>query len=114
MADADPSLHRIQSGSSQIFAYTALALYGAFLSGVASAAYPLHPGDPHWLQGVIQALVNLGVLPLLAICLLLISGRRYPDSDLIWTWLIRSHRLAGPVCLGLLRSNRPGGPSARG
>jgi len=102
MADADPSLHRIQSGSSQIFAYTALALYGAFLSGVASAAYPLHPGDPHWLQGVIRALVNLGVLPLLAICLLLISGRRYPDSDLIWNWLIRSRRLAGPVCLGLL------------
>jgi len=37
MADADPSLHRDQSGSSQIFGYTALALYGAFLSGVASA-----------------------------------------------------------------------------
>jgi hypothetical protein len=36
------------------------------------------------------------------LCLLLISGRRYPDSDLIWTWLIRSRRLAGPVCLGLL------------
>lgn len=102
MADADPSLHRDQSGSSQIFGYTALALYGAFLSGVASAAYPLHPRDPLWLQGVIQALVNLGVLPLVGICLLLISGRRYPDSDLIWTWLIRSRRLAGPVCLGLL------------
>ena len=51
---------------------------------------------------MIQALVSLGVLPLVAICLLLISGRRYPDSDLIWTWLIRSRRLAGPVCLGLL------------
>jgi len=51
---------------------------------------------------VIQALVKLGVLPLVAICLLQISGRRYPDSDLIWTWLIRSRRLAGPACLGLL------------
>jgi len=102
MADADPSVHRDQSGSSQTFGYTALALYGAFLSGVASAAYPLHPRDPLWLQGLIQALVNLGVLPLVGLCLLLISGRRYPDSDLIWTWLIRSRRLAGPVCLGLL------------
>ncbi|MCX5956941.1 MAG: hypothetical protein NTW51_11180 [Cyanobacteria bacterium] len=45
---------------------------------MASAAYPLHPGDPHWLQGVIHALVNLDVLPLVAICLLLISGRRSP------------------------------------
>jgi hypothetical protein len=26
---------------------------------------------------VIRALVNLGVLPIIAICLLLISGRRY-------------------------------------
>jgi len=26
MADADPSLHRDQAGSSQVFAYTALAL----------------------------------------------------------------------------------------
>jgi hypothetical protein len=38
MADADPNLHRDQSGSSQIFAYTALALDGTFLSGVAAAA----------------------------------------------------------------------------
>jgi hypothetical protein len=102
MPDSDPSLHRDQSGSSQIFGYTALALYAAFLSGVASAAYPLHPTDPHWLLGVINTLVNLGVLPLVGICLLLISGRRYPDSDLIWNWLIRSRRLAGPVCLGFL------------
>lgn len=102
MPDSDPSLHRDQSGSSQIFAYTALALYGTFLSGVASAAYPLHLSDPHWLLGVIHALVNLGVLPLVGICLLLISGRRYPDSDLIWTWLIRSRRLASLVCLALV------------
>ncbi len=45
---------------------------------MASAAYPLHPGDPHGLLAVIRALENLGVLPLVAICLLLISGRRYP------------------------------------
>lgn len=102
MADSDPSLHRDQSGSSAIFAYTALALYGAFLSGVASAAFPLRPADPHWLLGVIEALVQLGVLPLVGICILLISGRRYPDSDLIWNWLIRSRRLAAPVCLGLV------------
>ena len=51
MADADPSLHRDQSGSSQIFAYTALALYAAFLSGVASAAYPLHPAIPIGCRG---------------------------------------------------------------
>lgn len=47
MADPDPSLHHNQSGSSQIFAHTALALYGTFLSGVEAAAYPLHPGYPH-------------------------------------------------------------------
>ena len=63
MAAARPSLHRDQSGSSQIFAYTVLVLYGTFLSGVAAAAYPSHPGDPHGLLGEIQALVNLGVLP---------------------------------------------------
>jgi hypothetical protein len=78
MADAGPSLHRDESGSSRIFAYAALTLYWAFLSGVASAAYPQPHGHPHWLLGVIQALVNLGVLPLVAICLLLISGHRYP------------------------------------
>jgi len=39
MADAGPSLHRNESGSSRIFAYAALTLYWAFLSGVASAAY---------------------------------------------------------------------------
>jgi hypothetical protein len=37
MADAGPSLHRNESGSSRIFAYAALTLYWAFLSGVASA-----------------------------------------------------------------------------
>lgn len=78
MADADPSLHRDESGSSRILAYAALTLYWAFLSGVASAAYPQPPGHPHWLLGVIRALVNLGVLPVVAICLLLISGHRYP------------------------------------
>ena len=46
MADADPSLHRNESGSSRIFANAALTLYGAFLSGVASAAYPHLPGIP--------------------------------------------------------------------
>jgi hypothetical protein len=61
-----------------MFAYAALSLYGAFLSGVASAADPQPPGHPHWLLGVIRALGNLGVLPFVAICLLLISGRRYP------------------------------------
>jgi hypothetical protein len=39
MADAGPSLHRYESGSSLIFAYAALTHYWAFLSGVASAAY---------------------------------------------------------------------------
>ena len=78
MADPDPSLQLDSSGSSRIFAYAALTLYGAFLSGVASAAYPQPHGHPHWLLGVIRALVNLGVLPLVAICLLLISGHRYP------------------------------------
>ena len=78
MADPDPSLHLDSSGSSRIFAYAALTLYGAFLSGVASAAYPQPPGHPHWLLGVIRALMNPGVLPLVATCLLLISGRRYP------------------------------------
>jgi hypothetical protein len=47
---------------------------------VAAAAYPLHPGEPHWLLRVFQALVNLGVLALVAICLLLISGRRYSNA----------------------------------
>jgi hypothetical protein len=78
MADAGPSLHRYESGSSLIFAYAALTHYWAFLSGVASAAHPQPHGHPHWLLGVIHALVNLGVLPLVAICLLLISGHRYP------------------------------------
>ena len=77
MADADPGLLRDESGSSRIFVFAALTLYGAFLSGVALAAFPKHPGHPHWLLGVIRALVNLGVLPFVAICLLLISGRRY-------------------------------------
>jgi hypothetical protein len=61
-----------------MFAYAALSLYGAFLSGEASATFLQPHGHPHWLLGVIRALVNLGVLPLVAICLLLISGRRYP------------------------------------
>ena len=47
MADPDPSLQLDSSGSSRIFAYAALTLYGAFLSGVASAAYPQSPGNPH-------------------------------------------------------------------
>ena len=63
MADAGPSLHRDPSGSSHVFGTTALALYGAVFSGVAAAAYPPHPDDPHGLLGVIQALFNLGVLP---------------------------------------------------
>ena len=78
MADPDPSLHLDESGSSRIFAYAALTLYGAFLSGVESATYPQPAGYPHWLLGVIRALVKLGVLPLVAICVLLISARRYP------------------------------------
>jgi hypothetical protein len=78
MADPDPSLQLDSSGSSRIFAYAALTLYGAFLSGVASAAYPQPHGHSHRQLGVIHALVNLGVLPLVAICLLLISGHRYP------------------------------------
>ena len=63
MADAGPSPHRDESSSSRIFAYTALTLYGAFLSGVASAADPQPHGHPHWMLGVIRALVNLDVLP---------------------------------------------------
>ncbi len=47
MANPDRSLHRDESGSSRTFAYAALTLYGAFLSGVASAAYPQSPGNPH-------------------------------------------------------------------
>ena len=78
MADPDPSLQLDSSGSSRIFAYAALTLYGAFLSGVASASYRQPCGHPHWLQGVIRALVNPDVLPSVAICLLLIRGRRYP------------------------------------
>ncbi len=46
MADPDPSLHRDESGSSRIFAYAALTLYGAFLSGVPSETYSHFPGIP--------------------------------------------------------------------
>ena len=53
MANPDPSLHRDESGSSRIFAYAALTLYGAFLSGVASAAYPQPHGHSHRQLGVI-------------------------------------------------------------
>jgi hypothetical protein len=52
MADPDPSLQLDSSGSSRIFAYAALTLYGAFLS-VASAAYPQPHGHSHRQLGVI-------------------------------------------------------------
>jgi hypothetical protein len=61
-----------------MFAYVAMSLYGTFLSGVASAANPQPQGHSQWLLGVTRALGNLGVLPFVTICLLLISGRRYP------------------------------------
>jgi hypothetical protein len=33
--NSDRSLHEVNSGTSQVFTYTALALYGAFLFGLA-------------------------------------------------------------------------------
>jgi hypothetical protein len=63
MADAGPSLHRNPSGSSHFFGTTALSHYGACFCSVAAASNPPHPDDPYGLLGVIQALLNLGVLP---------------------------------------------------
>jgi hypothetical protein len=102
MRDEDRSLNEANTGTSQIFAYTALALYGAFLFGLAEVLVPNRSFDTYWLLGTIQTLINQSLLPLLGACLLLIGARRHPESDLLWAWLHRTRRWALPVSLLLL------------
>lgn len=102
MRDDDHSLNQANTGASQIFAFTALALYGAFLFGLAEVLVPNRSFDTSWLLSTIETLIKQALLPLLGACLLLIGARRHPESDLLWAWLKRTRRWAVPVSLGLL------------
>lgn len=102
MRDDDRSLNQANTGTSQIFAFTALALYGAFLFGLAEVLVPNRSFDTSWLLSTIETLIKQALLPLLGACLLLIGARRHPESDLLWAWLKRTRLWAVPVSLGLL------------
>jgi len=102
MPDSERSLNEANSGTSQVFTYTALALYGAFLFGLAEVLVSGKSFDSYWLLASIQTLINQSILPLLGACLLLIGARRHPENDQLWSWLLRTRHWAAPVCLGLL------------
>jgi hypothetical protein len=60
--------------------FVAFALLMVFAATVLNAALPLRLVDPRWLQGLIQALLSWGFLPLIALVLLQLAAVLTPRA----------------------------------
>jgi hypothetical protein len=80
--------------------YVALALLVVFAATVLNAALPLRLLDPRWLQGLIQALLSQGFLPLIALVLLQLAVVFNPESSRLRRRRDRFSRLALVAALG--------------
>jgi len=78
----------------------ALALLVVFAATVLNAALPLRLLDPRWLQGLIQALLSQGFLPLIALVLLQLAVVLTPKSSRMRRRRDRFCRLALVAALG--------------
>ena len=82
--------------------YVALALLVVFAATVLNAALPLRLLDPRWLQGMIQALLSQGFVPLIALVLLQLAVVLNPDSNRLRRRRDRFCRLALVAALGFV------------
>jgi hypothetical protein len=80
--------------------YAALALLVVFAATVLNAALPLRLLDPRWLQGLIQALLSQGFLPLIALVLLQLAVVLNPKSSRLRRRRDRFCRFALVAALG--------------
>ena len=80
--------------------FVAFALLMVFAATVLNAALPLRLVDPRWLQGLIQALLSQGFLPLIALVLLQLAVVLNPDSNRLRRRRDRFSRLALVAALG--------------
>jgi len=80
--------------------FGALALLVVFAATVLNAALPLRLVDPRWLQGLIQALLSQGFLPLIALVLLQLAVVLNPESSRLRRRRDRFSRLALVAALG--------------
>jgi len=77
----------------------ATVLLVLFAAGLLNAALPLRPADPRWLQGLIQATVSQGFLPLLALVLQQLALVLDPERR---RWRNRSERSASLALIAAL------------
>lgn len=80
----------------------ALGLLVVFVATVLNAALPLRLVDPSWLQGLIQALLSQGFLPLIALLLLQLAVVLNPESSRLHRRRDRFSRLALVAALGFV------------
>ncbi|GDX77581.1 hypothetical protein LBMAG41_26600 [Cyanobium sp.] len=80
--------------------FGSLALLVVFAATVFNAALPLQVVDPRWLQGLIQALLSWGFLPLIALVLLQLAAVLNPESSRLRRRRDRFSRLALVAALG--------------
>ena len=80
--------------------FVAFALLMVFAATVLNAALPLRLVDPRWLQGLIQALLSQGFLPLIALVMLQLAAVLNPESSRLRRRRDRFSRLALVAALG--------------
>lgn len=80
----------------------ALVLVGVFLALVLNTSLPLRPGDPRWLQQLIQVLLSQGWLPLIGLVLMHLAVFINPDSSRLSNRRDRYTQLAWIAALGFL------------
>ena len=80
--------------------FVAFALLVVFAATVLNADLPLRLVDPRWLQGLIQALLSQGFLPLIALVLLQLAAVLNPESSRLRRRRDRFSRLALVAALG--------------
>lgn len=80
--------------------FVAFALLMVFAATVLNAALPLRLVDPRWLQGLIQALLSQGFLPLIALVLLQLAAVLNPESSRLRRRRDRFSRLALVAAVG--------------
>jgi len=78
----------------------AIALLVVFAATLLNAALPLQLVDPRWLQGLIQALLSQGFLPLIALVLLQLAVVLNPESSRLRRRRDRFSKLALVAALG--------------
>ena len=80
--------------------FVAIALLVVFAATLLNAALPLQLVDPRWLQGLIQALLSQGFLPLIALVLLQLAVVLNPESSRLRRRRDRFSKLALVAALG--------------